>query len=489
MGHGVRMKTVLDKRFVADCRFDEVPVIDEDGKVLGHEPNAKGRFYDVGDLHKDAPVGLALRVNKRSKTYIVTARQGAKVVTAKVGRHPDLLIGKDVPPERNARLLAAELLARIRRGENVNEAKRAERVAAKTGRPTLRMLFEQWLDEYQSSAKRDPRKNTIAAVRKAMDRLGDVLLDRDATDITWRDLEVFFKDKATKQGHLTAAEQTIRWVSTVYNRANHRLTLDALQEKVQPSLYVNPAGIFIQTGALRDGAELQRDYDKKGVRRPLSGTREHFKKWLDYVLKARHDGSSRTGADYMLVTVLLGLRRSESSGLLWHDRVSKVPAPSHPLAGVNFVDLSHEVLVLNVTKNRYSHRLPLPSFVLKILRERRLLVRDSPYVFPRVSRSKFAEATHYSDPRSFMEQVKKGIEVNFSMHDLRRTFGNVVTDMGLPDRLAKQLLNHKTGGSTARYTDQSLEQLRPVMERVEDEMLGYASTSPKGTSKSKKKSA
>ena len=62
-------------------------------------------------------------------------------------------------------------------------------------------------------------------------------------------------------------------------------------------------------------------------------------------------------------------------------------------------------------------------------------------------------------------------------------------DTLLPDRLAKQLLNHKTGGSTARYTDQSLEQLRPVMERVEDEMLGYASTSPKGTSKSKKKAA
>jgi len=291
------VKTVLDKRFVADCRFDQVPVIDETGKVVGFEPNTKGRYYEVDDMHRDAPPGFALRVNKRVKTYILVARQGAKVKTATVGHHPELLIGKDVPPERNARLLAAEILARIRRGEDVNATKRAARVAAKTGRPTLRALFEQWLDEYQSSAKRDPRKNTIAAVHKAMDRLGDEFLDRDARDVTWRDLESFFKDKATKKGHLTAAEQTIRWVSTVYNRANHRLTLDALQEKVQPTLYVNPAGIFIQTGALRDGPELERDYDRKGVRRPLSGTREHFQKWLDYVLAARHDGSSRTGAD------------------------------------------------------------------------------------------------------------------------------------------------------------------------------------------------
>lgn len=473
------MKTVLDKRFVADCRFDEVPVIDDQGRVTGITANMKGRYYDVGDLHKDAPTGFALRVNRRVKTYILTVRQGKRIVTVAVGRHPELLIGKDVPPERNARLLAAELLARIRRGENVNATKRAAKVAANFGSPTLRALFEQWLDEYQTSAKRDPRANTLAAVRKAMDRLGDKLLDRRADEITWRDLESFFKDKATLKGHLTAAEQTIRWVSTVYNRANHRLTLDALQVKVQPQLYVNPASIFIQTGALRDGAELQRDYDKKGVRRPLSGKRADFAAWMDYVLDARRRESARTGADYMLLTVLLGLRRNESAGLLWHDRISKVPAPRHPKAGLNFIDLDAEVLVLKQTKNRYQHALPIPQFLMQLLKERRLLVGDSPYVFQRVSKSKLAKSSHYNDPRSFMDSVKTAIKVAFGVHDLRRTFGNIVTNMELPDRLAKQLLNHKSNGSTGRYTDQSLEQLRPVMERVEDEMLGYATKNPK----------
>lgn len=217
------MKTVLDKRFVADCRFDAVPVIDDQGRVTGTTPNTTGRHYDVGDLHKDAPTGFALRVNKTVKTYILQMRQGPKVITATVGRHPDLLLGKDVAPERNARLLAAELSARIRRGEDVNQTRRAAQVAANAGAPTLRVLFKQWLEDYQSSAKRDPRRNTVAAVEKAMDRLGDKLLDRRADDITWRDLEAFFKDKAIAKGHLTAAEQTIRWVSTVYNKANHRL--------------------------------------------------------------------------------------------------------------------------------------------------------------------------------------------------------------------------------------------------------------------------
>jgi len=474
------LKTVLDRRFVADCTFDAKPVFDENGKLVGTVPNTEERAYDVHDAHRDAPTGFRLRVNRRVKTYILVQRQGGKVVTTTVGRHPDLLVGKDAAPERNARLLAAEISARVRRGESVNDARRQERAAARSVRPTLRTLFERWMTDYLASAKRDPRRNTIAAVEKAQQRLGAKLLDTPADQLTWRDLESFFIDKATKQGHLTAAEQTIRWVSAVYNRENHRITLDALQAKQQPDLYPNPAEIFIKTGALRNNAELERDYDKKGVRKPLSGERKHFQLWLDYVLASRHDANkSRTGADYMLTTVMLGMRRSETAGLLWNDRIDKVPPLAHPLLGHNFIDLDNAVVVLNVTKNRYAHRIPIPGFILQLLKERRLLVGDSPFVFPRVSRSKLANAVHYNDPRSFLEAVKKAIKVNFSMHDLRRTFGNVVTEMGLPDRLARQLLNHKSGGVVARYADQSLDQLRPVIERVEDEMLAYATTNPK----------
>jgi Phage integrase family len=474
------LKTVLDRRFVADCTFDAKPVFDENGKLVGTVPNTEERAYDVHDAHRDAPTGFRLRVNRRVKTYILVQRQGGKVVTTTVGRHPDLLVGKDAAPERNARLLAAEISARVRRGESVNDARRQERAAARSVRPTLRTLFERWMADYLASAKRDPRRNTIAAVEKAQQRLGAKLLDTPADQLTWRDLESFFIDKATKQGHLTAAEQTIRWVSAVYNKENHRITLDALQAKQQPDLYPNPAEIFIKTGALRNNAELERDYDKKGVRKPLSGERKHFQLWLDYVLASRHDANkSRTGADYMLTTVMLGMRRSETAGLLWNDRIDKVPPLAHPLLGHNFIDLDNAVVVLNVTKNRYAHRIPIPGFILQLLKERRLLVGDSPFVFPRVSRSKLAHAVHYNDPRSFLEEVKKAIKVNFSMHDLRRTFGNVVTEMGLPDRLARQLLNHKSGGVVARYADQSLDQLRPVIERVEDEMLAYATTNPK----------
>lgn len=100
------MKTVLDKSFVADCRPEAVPVTADDGRIVGTEPNAKGRFHDVDELHEDPPGGFGLRVNERVETRIVEVRLGCKPVAATVGRHPDLLVGTDVLPERNPRLPA-----------------------------------------------------------------------------------------------------------------------------------------------------------------------------------------------------------------------------------------------------------------------------------------------------------------------------------------------------------------------------------------------
>lgn len=469
------MKMILDKRLVAGLTFEAVPVV-EGGKMTGTVPNTKNRHFVVFDAHHDAPTGFGLRVSQSVKTYILQIRQGAKVVTVTVGRHPDLLIGKEAATERNARLIASELSARLRRGENVNATRRQVQHDAQRGVETLRTLFDDFLAHYENNAKREPRANTVMAIKSAMKRLGDKLLNKPADAVTWMDIEAFFNEKAGVAKHLTAAEQTVRWVSAVYNRANDRRDLLALQAGADPVPLRNPATIFAKTGKMRDNAELQRDYERKGIRKPLSAFADNFRQWLDYVLDARNRDSARTGADYLLVTMLMGCRRTETAGLYWSDRVPEKAAQS-----ANVIDLDARLLVLRTTKNRHIHRLPLPSFVLRLLMERRELVGRSPFVFPSVSRSKLSRASHYTDPRSFMDSVKQGTQISFAMHDLRRTFGNVVNNMAIPSLLTQQLLNHRTKGSTAAYTQQSLEQLAVYMERIETEMLSYATVNPKAT--------
>ena len=468
------MKIILDKRLVAGFSFDAVPVI-EGGKVVGTVPNTKQRHYIVYDDHGDAPTGFGIRVSQSVKTYILQVRQNAKVTTVKVGRHPDLLIGKDTNPDRNARLAASELSARLRRGEDINAQRRQVQHAAKVVTTTLRGLFDGFIAAYESNVKRAPRENTLHAIRSAMKRLGDKILDKPADAVTWLDMQDFFKQKAGVEKHQTAAEQTVRWVSAVYNHENDQRALAALSAGAEPTVLRNPAYIFAKTGALRNDTELARDYENKGVRKPLSANSESFTKWLDYVIPARGRTASATAADYLLVTMIMGCRREETATLYWSDRIPKgLKEPA------KFIDLAAKMMVLGTTKNRYVHRLPLPSYVFTLLQERRAKVGDSPFVFPAVSRSKMRKIAHYSDPSAFMTSVKQSTGVLFAMHDLRRTFGNIVNNMAIPSLLVKQLMNHKDGGSTDGYTQQSMEQLAVYMERIESKMLSYATNSPKG---------
>ena len=83
------LKTVVDRRFVADCTFDAKPVFDENGKWVGTVPNTEQRAYEGHAAHRDAPTGFRLRVDRPVKARILVQRQAGKVVTTTVGRHPE----------------------------------------------------------------------------------------------------------------------------------------------------------------------------------------------------------------------------------------------------------------------------------------------------------------------------------------------------------------------------------------------------------------
>jgi len=58
------LKTVLDRRFVADRTFEAKPVFDENGKLVGTVPITEQRANDVHDAHRDASTGLRQRANR-----------------------------------------------------------------------------------------------------------------------------------------------------------------------------------------------------------------------------------------------------------------------------------------------------------------------------------------------------------------------------------------------------------------------------------------
>ena len=154
-------------------------------------------------------------------------------------------------------------------------------------------------------------------------------------------------------------------------------------------------------------------------------------------------------ADYLLLLLFTGLRRTEGMTLKW-----------------DAVDLAERTLLISDTKNREPLKLPLSDFVYAMLKEREERA-ESAYVFPGDG-----EYGHLIEPRKQMRKVTKASGVSFTLHDLRRTFITAAEGLDISMYAIKRLVNHKmTGDVTAGYIVPDAERLRVPMQQITDYLL------------------
>jgi integrase len=163
--------------------------------------------------------------------------------------------------------------------------------------------------------------------------------------------------------------------------------------------------------------------------------------------------------DYFVLLILTGLRREEALTLRWRN-----------------VDLKRGTVTAVDTKNRLDHTLPMGKHLWQVMMERRDAT-DSEWVFANPYNS-----NRIIDPHRQIRNVAEASGVEFSPHDLRRTFASIVSRLG--DRLSyyttKRLLNHRNSDVTAGYVQFDIEQLRNAMQAVEDFVLKHVGTKPSG---------
>jgi integrase len=174
--------------------------------------------------------------------------------------------------------------------------------------------------------------------------------------------------------------------------------------------------------------------------------------WLSAVVGLCREGASSVETsvrDYLLVLVFTGLRREEAAGLRWDD-----------------IDLKGRTLTVPVTKNGTSHMLPLPDFLVSLLRKRRLNTPGE-FVFPGSGRTGYLV-----EPRKQMKKVSEACGVKFCLHDLRRTFISIAESLDISSYAVKRLVNHKmTGDVTAGYIVFGVERLRDPVARIANVLL------------------
>lgn len=149
----------------------------------------------------------------------------------------------------------------------------------------------------------------------------------------------------------------------------------------------------------------------------------------------------------IMLSLLLGLRRSEVCGIKYSDiDIDKQTINiNHIISRVLSKDTKNKTkLIVTSPKSEKSKReLPLPDKLIKKLKELKNKHNDNDYLLTGKEK--------YIDPRTFYNHYKKflkEININYTYHDLRHTFASNCIEMGIDSKSLMELLGHSNISTT-----------------------------------------
>jgi integrase len=299
--------------------------------VVDHlAPPTTGQTFYRDDLLK----GFGLRITAGgAKSFVIEKRINGKVRRITLGRYGALTV-------EQARKEAQKLLGKVACGVDPL----AERRDAEARAVTLGEVFGAYL-----AVRTALKPNTVHDYRRVM---------REAFP-DWRDrpLAALTKEAVAKRhSELGArsparANNAMRVLRALYNFASEQYE-DAQGRSLFPD---NPVQRLSRTKAWH-----------RVDRRRRVVKRTELPAWFAAVRHLKDDAAPHadTVADYLLLLLFTGLRRSEAMGLRWEN-----------------VDFAERTLTIPDTKNREPHTLPLSAYLVELLTARAEQA-DSPYVFP-----------------------------------------------------------------------------------------------------------
>ena len=155
----------------------------------------------------------------------------------------------------------------------------------------------------------------------------------------------------------------------------------------------------------------------------------------------------------MCFCIALGCREQEAAKLKWDD-----------------VDFKAGSVTFKHTKNHRTHTLPMGAWLKNLIAKRHSEAR-SIFVFP--ANNKYG---HVKNHRKSILSIRKRSKVEFTLHDLRRTFASIVNHQlsrSFSLYTIKRLLNH-SGDVTSGYIQFGIEDLRDPMQLIESYVLKCA---------------
>ena len=392
----------------------------------------------------DAEVrGLCADIGTKSIRFYLRRQFFGSTKPIKLGEFPAMTVSQ-------ARDAANKCIAQAASGKNVTDT-----VAATKQAPTLQAALDEYIS-FRSSTGCKLKPSTIADMRQRMSHLLGEWGDTRITQITRR--MVSDRHKAITEGSgPSAANGAMRYLSAVLNwSAEHYAPDDD-----SPLLTDNPVKVL----------SSKRQWNTESRRQSFVAADKLPALWAALqaiATEAEHQPlQAEVVRDYFLFCLMTGMRPGEARRI-----------------NVGMVDLKKRSFVLRDSKNGTDFHLPFSAFVAELLTRRVIHATniDSEYVFPALGYFRNAETLNLR----FWTTFVSGRIGGFMPQDMRRTFATAVSNLNDPvaHSVLKRLMNHKTIVSDARdvtagYIGTDVERLRPVVERITQEILRMCGQKPK----------
>jgi integrase len=353
--------------------------------------------------------GLQVRVTASGvKTFTVFRRVHGRPERVTLGRYPDMTI-------EQARKKAAEVNAQIAKGESPAEKRRADKAEM-----TFAEFWREYLDRH-ARIRNKPR--TVEESEKTYRNYLSGLAGRKLSKIGKADCQRLHHDIAKRTSGATA------------NRA----------------LAVLSSALSVA----RDWGYLTMENPAKGVKKFKEQARDRFiqSDELPRFWQALLDEPNRDLADFFMVALLTGARRSNVLAMRWED-----------------VSFDRAEWRIPETKNGDPLTVPLVPEVVNLLRERRGGASGGEWVFPGEGRT-----GHLVEPKTAWRRVleRAGIE-DLRLHDLRRTLGSNMAAAGVNTITTARTLGHKTLTMALRYQHLGTDPRRAAIEAGAGAILANA---------------
>lgn len=383
------------------------------------KPSDKDQFIRDSSLQ-----GFGVKVTPRGRiSFFAEARvKGAGTRRKTLGQYP-------ATPLQDAKDKAMAFLRQAQAGVDPIKAEKKEKAKAKALSQTVWEVFNGYCEA------KDLKPNTLRDYQSTFRLVFKSWAKTPLREITRKDAESVFQKTVKDRGMATAGKAS-RIMSAVFNYA--------MADEVDGERLIteNPFDVIKQKKLRKTPVRRTNYLDGRDISRLIT----LFHDEIDWG-KPNTKGVTPQGINYVMLLLSTGLRRSEATGLLWKD--------------VNF---ENETFIVRNTKNGTDHHVPMSTLTKWMLRKQKKTAGTSEWVFPGNSKS-----GHMEEPKSQIAKITQATGVNFTSHDLRRTFATHADANGASHEMIRSALNHKSGGGvTSGYIIRQVDTLRPVFEKVSD---------------------